>query len=230
MNRKKKSAAATPAALAELLKKCGIGFTSVQIEQLWQYHQMLRSHNEELNLTRIHNFENMVLKLYVDSILPGILTKLPSPLLDLGTGPGMPGIPLKIAFPEMEVYLAESRQKRVAFLKEVLDALSVSGLEVIGEGISPAFQKPVKGVITRAVEAIPATLQRVSGCLEKDGLVIFMKGPACDEEIFSAKKQFPNDYSMVMDQLITYPERPMRGAWSFFSVSPCLKGSEEQLP
>ncbi len=208
MNRKKKSAAATPAALAELLKKCGIGFTSVQIEQLWQYHQMLRSHNEELNLTRIHNFENMVLKLYVDSILPGILTKLPSPLLDLGTGPGMPGIPLKIAFPEMEVYLAESRQKRVAFLKEVLDALSVSGLEVIGEGISPAFQKPVKGVITRAVEAIPATLQRVSGCLEKDGLVIFMKGPACDEEIFSAKKQFPNDYSMVMDHAYHIPGTP----------------------
>jgi len=208
MNRKKKSTTATPARLAELLEQCGIQFNSHQVDQLWQYHQMLREHNAELNLTRIHQFENMVLKLYVDSILPGILQTLPSPLLDLGTGPGMPGIPLKIAFPKLEVYLAESRQRRVAFLDTVVKALGMSGLEVIGEGISPAFERPFKGVITRAVEAIPATLHRVSGCIEKGGQVIFMKGPACDEETASAKRQFPEEYSLVMDLPYHIPGTP----------------------
>ena len=60
---------------------------------------MLRAANAELNLTRIHNFENMVLKHYVDSLLVLKFVELPSPLIDMGSGPGLPGIPLKIARP-----------------------------------------------------------------------------------------------------------------------------------
>ena len=169
---------------------------------------MLRKHNPELNLTRIHNFENMVLKLYVDSILPGRIMKLPSPLLDLGTGPGMPGIPLKIAFPELQIYLAEGRRKRVNFLREVLDALSLSGIEVIGHGITPDFNTPVNGVITRAVEDISATLARVQGCLRKDGLVVFMKGPSCDEEVGIAGIKFKADFILTLNKAYYIPGTP----------------------
>ena len=98
--------------MAALLERSGIKLSEHQLDQLWLYHKLLRRYNPELNLTRIHNFTNMVLKLYVDSILPGTLMDLPSPLLDLGTGPGMPGIPLKIAYPNLEILLAESRKNR----------------------------------------------------------------------------------------------------------------------
>ena len=79
------------AALRVILERSGIRLSSFQLEQLWLYHQLLRQYNPELNLTRIHNFANMVLKLYVDSMLPAQMVELPSPLLDLGTGPGAAG-------------------------------------------------------------------------------------------------------------------------------------------
>ena len=80
-----------------------------QIESLWQYHQLLRRANAQLNLTRIHNFENMVLKHYVDSLLVLKYVELPTPLIDMGSGPGLPGIPLKIARPGVQMILAEPR-------------------------------------------------------------------------------------------------------------------------
>lgn len=179
-----------------------------QLEQLYLYHQLLREHNSELNLTRIRNFANMVLKLYVDSILPGELMELPSPLLDLGTGPGMPGIPLQIAYPELRVVLAESRQKRVQFLLMVAQQLRLPNLQVIGKGITPAYEEPVAGVITRAVERMEETLARVRGCLAGDGLAIFMKGPNCEEEIAAAGNQFRHAYRLLHDLPYRIPTTP----------------------
>jgi 16S rRNA (guanine527-N7)-methyltransferase len=167
----------------ELLRRCHIYLTDDQLKQLWAYHQFLRRHDDELNLTRIRNFDNMVVKLYADSILPALHVTLPSPLLDLGTGPGMPGIPLKIFRPDLRILLAESRQPRIAFLKAVVAMLDLNGLEVVERGIAPDFDRPVAGVITRAVEPMADTLIRVGGCLAENGMAIFMKGPHCDSEI-----------------------------------------------
>ncbi len=71
---------------------------------------MLRSANTQLNLTRIHNFENMVLKHYADSLLVLKFIELPSPLIDMGSGPGLPGVPLAIARPASRIILAEPRR------------------------------------------------------------------------------------------------------------------------
>ena len=101
-----------PEQMGTLLLRCGINLAPSQLKQLWAYHQLLRRHDAELNLTRVRNFENMVLKLYADSILPALHSPLPSPLLDLGTGPGMPGIPLKIFRPDLRILLADGRQNR----------------------------------------------------------------------------------------------------------------------
>jgi len=191
--------------MASLLERSGISFSPHQIEQLWTYHQLLREFNPELNLTRIHNFDGMVLKLYVDSILPGLLMELPSPLLDLGTGPGMPGIPLKIANPGLEVLLAEGRQKRVAFLETVSGRMKMNGLRIIGRGIASDFDLPVSGVITRAVESLADTLSRIQGCLAKDGLAIFMKGPHCDAEIQEALARFSREYQLLEDRAYQIP-------------------------
>jgi 16S rRNA (guanine(527)-N(7))-methyltransferase RsmG len=188
-----------PGMMAELLKSCGLSLSDAQAKALWNYHRLLRQHNPDLNLTRVHNFTNMVLKLYADSILPGELVKLPSPLLDLGTGPGMPGIPLKIAYPQLEIVLAESRQKRVDFLNIVQQSLQLKRLDIVGDKINSNFQRSMAGVITRALETIASTLERISGCLDRDGLAIFMKGPNCDQEVQEAMRCFSSEYVLLRD-------------------------------
>lgn len=201
----KASATPSPRLLAAILEESGIRPTAAQLKQLWTYHQWLRKHNEELNLTRIHNFENMVRKLYVDSLLPALMVPLPSPLMDLGTGPGMPGIPLKILHPHLHLVLAESRQHRVRFLESVCEALGLEHVVVEGRRIGPHYDRPVKGVITRAVEPMAETLERIEGCLEKGGRVLFMKGPQCDEELERATRLFAGRYTLVEDRAYVIP-------------------------
>ncbi len=193
-----------------LLKRCTINLAPSQLKRLWAYHQLLRRHDAVLNLTRIRNFENMVIKLYADSILPALHAPLPSPLLDLGTGPGMPGIPLKIFRPDLHILLAESRKNRTDFLKMVLSELGLREIEIVERGIAPDFNRPVAGVITRAVEPIADTLKRVAGCLMQDGMVIFMKGPRCDKEIELASKTFSSSYKLAEDIPYQIPHTPHR--------------------
>ena len=191
--------------LGALLRTCGLRLNAAQLEQLWMYHCLLREHNPELNLTRVHNFANMVLKLYVDSILPADMVPLPSPLLDLGTGPGMPGIPLKIYRPDIEMLLGESRGKRVEFLHLAVERLGLEGIRVVAGRIAPHFEEPVAGVITRAVEPVADTLERVAGCLAAGGQVLFMKGPHCDAEIAAAGERFKGAYVLALDRPYRIP-------------------------
>jgi 16S rRNA (guanine(527)-N(7))-methyltransferase RsmG len=188
-----------------VLRSCGIHLSALQLQQLWAYHSLLRERNPDLNLTRVRNFTNMVIKLYVDSMLPADILDLPSPLLDLGTGPGMPGIPLKIYRPALHLILAETRGNRVEFLNHALARLELRGTRVVGGRVTARFEEPVAGVITRALETIEKTLERVAGCLAQDGRVIFMKGPHCDEEIAQARSRFPDVYALVCDHSYTIP-------------------------
>jgi 16S rRNA (guanine(527)-N(7))-methyltransferase RsmG len=191
--------------MGAILLDCGIQLDHRQLKCLWMYHGLLRDYNPILNLTRIRNFKNMVLKLYVDSLLPADMLDLPSPLLDLGTGPGMPGIPLKIYRPKLEIILAESREKRADFLRRAIDHIKLTGIRVVAGRITPRFEEPVAAVVTRAVETIERTLERISGCLDTNGRVIFMKGPHCDAEIAAASSGLGNTYALVVDRQYTIP-------------------------
>jgi 16S rRNA (guanine(527)-N(7))-methyltransferase RsmG len=193
------------AALKQILNECGVGLSGAKAELLWRYHQLLREADAELNLTRIRNFENMVIKHYVDSLLVLKFEELPSPLLDVGTGPGLPGIPLKIARPDVRVILAETRAARADFLRRACEILGLEGAEVHSGKISSRFDRRVRGVITRAVAAIPETLEDVSGCLERGGRVLFMKGPECDDEIGEARSILASSYRLAADHPYSIP-------------------------
>ncbi len=191
--------------MGEILRGCGIRLPEPALDLLWAYHSLIREHNPELNLTRVRNFRRMVLLLYADALLPADLLELPSPLLDLGTGAGMPGIPLKIYRPRLEVLLAESRARRVAFLETAIARLGLEGIRVVPGRLTAAFETPVQGVITRAVEPIVDTLARIAGCLAQGGLAIFMKGPHGEAEIDAARRRFAEQYAPVEDRAYTIP-------------------------
>ena len=196
------------ASLEALLSGCGITLDQDQLGQLWSYHRTLRSANAELNMTRIHNFENMVLKHYVDSLLVLRYVDLPSPLVDMGSGPGLPGIPLKIARPEVEMILAEPRGARAEFLLGVRDKLKLAKLEVFAGKVNSKFPRQVRGVITRAVASIPETLTRVAACIEPGGRMIFMKGPDCDDEIAAARTSHAESFRLLDDHHYQIPGTP----------------------
>src|SRR5215210_479262 len=139
------------AALQAIIERCGLRLDPPQYDRLWAYHGMLRAANAELNLTRIHNFEAMVLKHYVDSLLVLKFVELPTPLVDMGSGPGLPGIPLKIARPQVRMILAEPRGARAEFLREVCARLGLEDVEVFAGKVGPRYTRTVAGVITRAV-------------------------------------------------------------------------------
>ncbi len=199
-----------PEALDAILKRCGIVLDRAQLETLWRYHRMLREANARLNLTRIHNFENMVLKHYVDSLLVLRFVELPSPLIDMGSGPGLPGIPLKIARPEVRMILAEPRGRGRISSVEVCEQLGLEQVEVYAHKVGPDYPGQVAGVITRAVASIPETLDRVASCLEPGGRMIFMKGPGCDDEIAAAATSHAGRFRLAADHAYEIPGTPHR--------------------
>ena len=192
-------------ALDSLLRRCGIALKDHQLDQLWEYHQFLREANLRLNLTRIHNFENMVLKHYADSLLVLKFLALPSPLIDMGSGPGLPGIPLKIASPQTQFVLAEPRGARADFLREVIERLGLEGVEVYPHKVGPDYPGKVAGVICRALGSMSSTLPRVSRCLRPGGMMIFMKGPGCDQEIMEASASYAEEFQHVADHHYCIP-------------------------
>lgn len=198
-------------ALKQWFDRSGLPLEERQYQLLWQYHRLLRKRNAEYDLTRIYQFDNMVQKHYIDCVLAAKLMEwnLPSPILDIGTGAGLPGVPLKIVCPDTEFILSEGRHKRIRFLLEVVQTLGLKGIEIYGHKIHSSFNRPVNGVITRALETIPKTLSRVSGCLARQGLAIFMKGPQCDEELQMARKTC-EDYRLVQDRPYVIPHSPHR--------------------
>jgi 16S rRNA (guanine527-N7)-methyltransferase len=175
-------------AMIQLLVDSGISLDHNQLSKLWKFHNLILKRNQEYNLTGIHDFREMILKHYVDCFIVEKIVKIPFPLLDIGTGAGFPGVPLKIIYEEEKIILAECRKQRVCFLKEVKESLALRNTEIYPHKIKEGFKARVKAVITRALEPISKTLPRISSSLEKGGLAIFMKGPNVSGELKELQK------------------------------------------
>jgi 16S rRNA (guanine527-N7)-methyltransferase len=192
-----------------LLDQAGISLNREQLDQLWRFDQLLRRRNDDRDLTRLIEFETVVVKHYIDSMFVGRLIELPSPLVDVGTGAGFPGIPLKLRYPQLELVLAEQRPRRIAFLNEAIETLGLARVTTFKQRVvSRSFTRPMRGVITRAVEPIQKTLLRTSGCTRAGSQIIFMKGPQVDEELQLAKRQFESEYRVVVDRAYQLPHTP----------------------
>jgi len=193
-----------------LFERSGLRLSAAQLEQFWRFHELLRARNEELDLTRLHNFENMVLKLYVDSALVATLVDLPSPLLDLGTGAGFPGIPLKIVRPDVRLVLAEAKHQRVEFLQEAVRHLGLRDVDIVPHRIGRKYEGRVAGVITRAVETMQETLRHLAPWLPLGARVLFMKGPESQSEVDAFQNEFAGAYRITLDRSYAIPQTPHR--------------------
>jgi 16S rRNA (guanine527-N7)-methyltransferase len=176
--------------------------------RLVEFYLLLMNHQLRDNVTRLVKFRDIAIKHFIDSLMVPRLCELTFPLLDVGTGPGFPGIPLKLMYPEEKIILAEGVKRRVDFLKAVREEMKLKELQLVGRKIDDTFQLPVKGVITRALEEIPSTLKNISQCLEVGGLVFFMKGPNVDDEIKVAKKEWAGYFELEKDISYDLPNTP----------------------
>jgi 16S rRNA (guanine527-N7)-methyltransferase len=202
---------ATPEYMKRLFAKHNFEVTDGQLKKFWLYYDLLRTHNASLDLTRIMGIEATVLKHFIDSAI--ILKWLDpvGPVLDIGSGPGFPGVPLAIMRPDVKFILGESRGKRVGFLEEVIKTLKLANTTIFPKSVredSPLGTEngtPVGDIVTRALETIAPTLERVLPFIEPGRRVAFMKGPGCDEEIANAQSLFAPAYKLTGDDLYVLP-------------------------
>lgn len=117
----------------EELKLINISLTQNQLDQLNEYYNLLIEYNKVMNLTGITDYEEVYLKHFYDSLTLAKVIDLNSinSLCDIGTGAGFPGLVLKIVFPNLKITLLDSLNKRIEFLKVVINKLNLKNIEVI---------------------------------------------------------------------------------------------------
>lgn len=172
-----------------------ISLSEEQLQQFLTYYEMLVEKNKVMNLTAITEKEEVIDKHFIDSISLNKAMDVTKPLkiLDLGTGAGFPGIPLKIAYPNLELTLLDSLNKRIKFLDEVIEALSLEGIVTIhGRAEDYAKQASYREQFDICVSRAVANLATLSEyCLpyvKEGGCFISYKSGSVEEELEQSKK------------------------------------------
>lgn len=178
--------------LAKRALQFGVDLSEEQQSQFYQYMQLLLEWNEKMNLTAITEPEEVLTKHFIDSISIVPYIKEAESILDIGTGAGFPGVPLKIVLAQNSFTLLDSLNKRIHFLQEVTEQLKLEKIETI-HGRAEEFCKAEKRegydvVVSRAVAKLNVLLEYMLPFVKINGKCICMKSLDIEDELEEAKK------------------------------------------
>ncbi len=181
--------------LSQEAAKIGIELTEQQIDQFLSYYELLVEKNKVMNLTAITEYEEVVKKHFIDSlsIVKAMDLNEVHHLIDMGTGAGFPGVPIKIAYPQLHVTLADSLEKRIRFLNEVCETLGLTDVDTVhGRAEDLARNKQYREkydvCTSRAVARLSVLSEYCLPFVAVNGCFVSYKSGSSDEEIKEASK------------------------------------------
>lgn len=177
------------------LASCGIQLTRGQVRQFQDYYDMLVETNKVMNLTGITEYHEVMKKHFVDSVLLSRVVNIKSihRVMDIGTGAGFPGIPLKIVYPHLKVVLLDSLNKRIGFLGQVVDKLGLRDVTLV-HGRAEDYARDVKYrqqfdlCVSRAVANLALLSEYCIPYVKKSGRFVAYKSGDIEEEVAAARK------------------------------------------
>ena len=187
----------TDARLLAGLSELGIPYTEQMLEQLQTYYEMVVEKNKVMNLTAVTEKDEVITKHFLDSLcfakvyLPKRKEGFSPRIIDIGTGAGFPGIPLKIFFPEIQIVLLDSLQKRINFLQDVVSKLDLEGISCIhgrAEELSgkTEYREKFDYAVSRAVARLASLSELCVPFVKEGGQFLAYKSEGAAEEIDEA--------------------------------------------
>lgn len=182
--------------MKELFSNYSIDINDKQVNKFNKYYSLLIEWNKKINLTTITDYEDVIKKHFLDSVL--LLKVLKKDLftlkniIDVGTGAGFPGVPLAIMLPDAKFTLVDSLNKRIQFLNEVIEILEIDNINLIHAraeelGGDANYREKYDICVSRAVAALPLLLEYCSPFIKKEGVLYMYKSVKVEEEIYSAE-------------------------------------------
>lgn len=181
--------------MSQQFESADFTFSGEQKRKFYTFYEMLIEKNKVMNLTGITEFPEVVEKHFLDSIMLGKYISLEQNLrvMDLGTGAGFPGIPLKIAYPDLEITLADSLNKRIRFLDEVIEELQLTGIHTVhgrAEELArnKAYREQYDLCVSRAVANLSTLMEYCVPFVHKGGRFVSYKSGEVEEEVNNASR------------------------------------------